>query len=132
VRYLLDTHIVVWWCAGDPSLDAAHQKLLDELMQLREAVGISGITLWEIAMLGERGRLQIAGSLDRFLHALEAHPGIRVLPLSAPIVLDSVRLGPSFPRDPADRVIVASARIHGLRLLTADRAIRASGAVPVA
>jgi PIN domain nuclease of toxin-antitoxin system len=95
------------------------------------AAAISGITLWEAAVLVEKGRLQIAGSLDLWLDEIQRHPLLTVLPITAAVAIESVRLGRDFPKDPADRLIVATARCHGLRLLTADENIRRWGKVPV-
>jgi PIN domain nuclease of toxin-antitoxin system len=56
---------------------------------------------------------------------------IRVLPMTSRIAVESVRLGPDFPKDPADQIIVATARCHGLSLITADEDIRRWGKLPV-
>lgn len=83
-------------------------------------------------MLADRGRIQVEGSADAFLESIETHAAIQVLPISARIALDSLRLGRSFPRDPVDRLVAATARCHGLRLVTLDTAIRRSRAVAIA
>ena len=66
------------------------------------------------------------GSVDVLLSEIENHPRFEVLPITARIALESTRLGPSFHRDPADQLIAAPCRVHGLTLLTADERIRAS------
>jgi len=129
VRYLLDTHVLVWWYLGDKSLSAKYRSILDD--DLQEPVGVSAISLWEIAKLVERGKLRLSLSLDECLADLEGNPSIDVLPISGRIAAESTRLGSSFPRDPADQLIAASARCHGLLLLTGDSHIRDSGVVAV-
>ena len=79
----------------------------------------------------ERGRVEVTVPLDDWLAEIESHPLLAVLPLSPRIVAESVRLGADFHRDPADRLIVATARCHGLKLVTADERIRRWGKVPL-
>lgn len=94
-------------------------------------IGISAITLWEIAMLVSKGRLQIALPLIELLERIEKDPTLVVLPLNGLVAAASVDLGEAFHGDPADRMIVATAKVYGLPLLTADQRIRDSGAVTV-
>lgn len=129
MRYLLDTHVLLWWYLGDKSLSARYRSILED--DLEEPVGVSAISLWEIAKLAERGKLRLSLSLDECLADVEGNPSIEVLPISARISVESTRLGSSFPRDPADQLIAASARCHGLLLLTGDSRIRDSGVVAV-
>ena len=77
------------------------------------------------------GRIQLAQTVDVILNEVERHRAIAVLPLTAQIAIESTRLGDRLPSDPTDQLIVATARVHGLQLLTADERIRKSGAVPV-
>ncbi|MBI4706294.1 MAG: type II toxin-antitoxin system VapC family toxin [Deltaproteobacteria bacterium] len=108
MTYLLDTHILVWWWADDAALPSAFAERLDAAIAQGEPVAVSCISFWEIAMLVERGRLQLAAPVDAFLGEVEAHPAMRVLPISAAVAVESTRLGPSYPRDPADRIIPAA------------------------
>ena len=94
-------------------------------------VAISAITFWEIAVMVARGRLEIDEPLDEWLEQIESHPLIAVMPLTARIAAEGARLGAQLSKDPADRIIVATARVHGLRLLTADERIRRWGGTPV-
>ena len=93
-----------------------------------ECVGVSGFSLLEIALLAERRR--ISAGLDELFHELDTNPSIRILPLTTDVAREVTALGDGL-RDPADRVIVATARIHRLRLLTADQRIIASKLVGV-
>lgn len=131
MTYLLDTHVVVRWFTADRRLAVSHRRLLDQQIAAGERLAVSAITLWEIAMLAARGRIVLSDPVATFVTAIECHPAIEVLPLSGRIAVDSTQLGPAFPRDPADQIIAATARAHGLVLMTADDPIRKSGAVPV-
>jgi len=130
VNLILDTHILIWWLhdAAD-KLTKVQVAALSDADKHNRPMAVSAITLWEIAMLLERGRIAIAQSLPEFLRDIESHPLLTVLPLSAPIAVESVRLGDDFHRDPADQIIVATARCHGLSLITADERIRKWGKV---
>jgi PIN domain nuclease of toxin-antitoxin system len=132
VTYLLDTHIVVWWWTDDAALPPELGRVLDDAVDKGDTVAVSAITLWEIVMLASRGRIRVSASIDAFVDDIEHHPVVRVRPLTGRIAIESTRLGDTFPRDPADRIIAATARCHGLRLLTADERIRSSGMVPLA
>lgn len=128
---LLDTHVLVWWRSDPGRLSKAQAQTLREMERIGQAAAISAITLRELAVMGERGRLDIAVPWDAWLEEIERHPMLRVLPLTARIAAESVRLGEDSPKDPADQIIVATARCHGLRLLTADEQIRRWGRVPL-
>jgi PIN domain nuclease of toxin-antitoxin system len=91
-------------------------------------VGISAITLLEVAILFRDGPLRIKLSMDDVFSELEASPVFRILPLTIEIAKEVSSLGAAL-RDPADRVTVATARVHGLRLLTSDRRIVESNIV---
>lgn len=130
--YLLDTHVLAWWLRNHPALDQELRSKIDGSMREGHPTGVAAITLWELAMLAEYGRLRLFASIDLVLGRIESHPGIRVLPLTGRVAIESTRLGRTFPKDPADRLIAATARCHGLRLMTADERIRNSGAVALA
>lgn len=115
-----DTHAWLWWVANDPLLSPNAAK---ELLEA-DVVGVSCISCWEIALLTSGGRL----SLDRdpvvwMREALNA-PRVILLELTPEVAMASARL-PWQHRDPADRLIVATAIIHGARLITKDETIRA-------
>jgi PIN domain nuclease of toxin-antitoxin system len=132
VSLILDTHIVLWWLHDAPGrLSKALTQALAELSAKGEPAILSAISLWELAMLLHRGRVTITESLDEWLGEIETHPLLKLLPLTTAIAAESVRLGPDFNRDPADQIIVATARCHGLTLVTADDRIRKWGKVKV-
>lgn len=126
---LLDTHILLWWRTDPLQLPKSDERWLDNIETRNERAGISAITLWELAQMVARGRLEIEQPIDLWLEELENHPLICVYPLSARIAAESVRLGQDFHKDPADQIIVATALCHGLRLITADQRIRRWGKV---
>jgi PIN domain nuclease of toxin-antitoxin system len=128
---LLDTHILIWWLLDSRRLGTEQVRILEALESRGEPLAISAITLWEIAVMVARGRLEIADSLDNWLDQIETHPLIVVMPLTARIAAEGARLGEDFQEDPADRMIVATARVHGLRLLTVDNRIRRWAKVPI-
>jgi PIN domain nuclease of toxin-antitoxin system len=131
MRLLLDTHVLLWWLTDDARLSPGHAQALTSALATGERLGLSAISFWEIAKLVEHGKLRLLRSIDQLFDELENHPQIALLPLSARVCLESTRLGPRFPRDPADQLIVATARVHGLRLVTADQRIEQSGTVSV-
>jgi PIN domain nuclease of toxin-antitoxin system len=126
-RFLLDTHIVVRWLADPRRLTREQSRVLDRAGSRSEPLAISAITLLEIAMRVAEGALRIRQGLDELFATLEEHPLLRVLPLTFEIAKETAVLG--VLRDPADRVIAATARVHGLRLVTSDERIVASNLV---
>ena len=128
---LLDTHILVWWRANPERLSRPQASLLLEMEKRGEPAAISAITLREVAWMVACGRLEIAISLDAWLDEIESNPFLSIVPITARVAAESVRLGADFPQDPADQIIVATARCHGLRLMTADSQIRRWGRVPL-
>ena len=110
VKYLADTHVVVWWLTADKALPQSYKRLLDAAEARGPRIGVSAISLWEIAKLHERGRLLLENSLDQCLQDIEAGAAFEVLHLTGAIAGESSRLGPAFPRDPADQLIAATAR----------------------
>ncbi len=126
---LADTHIFAWYRLTPDRLAAAQRRTLQQLESTGEPLFISAITLYELAAVVERGRLPLEVPLESWLVEIEEHPLVRILPLTARIAAEAMHLGSDFPRDPGDRIIVATALVHGLRLATADDRIRRWGKV---
>ena len=125
---LLDTHAWIWWVDRDARLGSRVLDALDSLPPDRRPL-IADISLWEVAMLIERGRLQLEVPLREWLEAA-AHPhSVRVVAVSPEIAADVAALPASFPRDPADRLIVSTGRTLGVPLVTHDPRIAKSGLV---
>ncbi len=120
---LLDTHVWVWWLTADPRLRAAERAALDASAEKSELY-LSAISLWEAQMLHAKKRLDLPVAFAEWLE-LAADPSmLKVVPLDVGVVLALDALPSSFHGDPADRVIVATARAHALALATRDAAIR--------
>lgn len=128
---LLDTHIALWWLEGGDRLTAIQRRAAAAAERGNEKLHIADVTLWEIAMLADRGRITVPEGMATFLEELESNARLEVLPITGAIALDAVRLGDSFPNDPADRLIAATARVHGHTLVTADRRVREAAVVRV-
>ncbi len=122
VGVLLDTHILLRWLTDPKRLSREQSRILNEMAQRIEALVISSITLVELAVLYADGSLKTKLSMDELFSELEANPAFRILPLTVDVAREVSYLRPLL-RDPADLVIVATARAHGLRLLTSDQRI---------
>ena len=122
---LLDTHAWIWWVDQDPRLGAKAIAALDALPRT-ERPYLADISLWEVAMLVERGRLALDLPLEEWLEAA-AHPrSVRIVPVDPRIAAEVAALPGGFHRDPADRLIVATSRVLQLPVLTHDKLIAAS------
>jgi PIN domain nuclease of toxin-antitoxin system len=119
---LLDTHIALWLTLESRSLTRKATALLSQSRQQEETIAIASITLIETARLIAHGRIAIQIGLDAYMAELEAR--FTVLPITAAIAAATTRLPASYPRDPADRIIGATALVHGATLITADQRIR--------
>jgi PIN domain nuclease of toxin-antitoxin system len=120
---------VVRWLYESKKLSREQCRALDDAERRGECVGISAMSLLEIALLNE-GRQRLSVRLDQVFHELDTNPAIRIIPLTTDVALEMTALGDAL-RDPGDRVIVATARVHHLRLVTADQRIIESDLVPV-
>ena len=114
---LLDTHIWIWWIHDDSRLSQRHRTYLQT--HESDGLGVSVYSCWEVAKLVEYERLTISCDLEKWFKLALAYPGIQLLDLTLPIVIESTRLT-GFHKDPADQIIVATAKILGISLLTAD------------
>jgi PIN domain nuclease of toxin-antitoxin system len=118
---LLDTHIWIWWVHGDPRLTVGAQQAIRQHEDA--ALGVSVISCWEVANLVERNRIALSVSMDEWIDRALQYPGVRLLDLTPAIAVESTQLPGDFHRDPADRILVATARLHNCPILTADEAI---------
>lgn len=119
---LLDTHVWIWWIHDDPQLPHGMRAALD--LRADRGLAVSAISCWEAAKLVERGRVVLPIGIDEWLKRALEDSGVELLPLSREIATASCRLPGTFHRDPADQIIVATARVHDLRLATCDARIR--------
>ncbi len=119
---VLDTHIWIWWIQNDPALPPAFRRFLQA--QVAGGLGVSIISCWEVALLDAGGRILLQQPVENWLNDALAAPGVSLLGLTPKIVVDANNLPGTFHRDPADRLIVATARQHGCPLITQDTKIR--------
>jgi PIN domain nuclease of toxin-antitoxin system len=119
---LLDTHVLIWSLQDEPRLGAKARALLDEHI-FADGLMVSAITPWEIALLAKRSRIVLGIDTGRWIGEALALPGMIQAELDPEIAIDSVYLPGDFHNDPADRMIIATARHHKVPLMTADRAI---------
>ena len=116
---LLDTHVWLWW-VHDPSRIKSAARRLIEAEESRHGLLVSAVSFWEIALKTSIGKLELPLDVKSWLAKAQAYPGIRVIPLSAEATVESTQLPGMFHNDPADRFLVAQARIRGVPLATAD------------
>ena len=128
MRSLLDTHVLLWWLEGGKRLSRKQKRAIDRAGP-DNPLAVSDITPWEIATLYELGRIRLRMALRDWLEAAVAPPLVARVPISPAVAAEVAVLPPTFHRDPADRIIVATARVHGLALLTSDERIADAGIV---
>ena len=115
---VLDTHIWVWWVHEEGDLTETQAEAI--AANETSVIGVSAISCWEIAKLVEYQRLELPCSLRDWFEQALSYPGVRLLELSPEIAIKSTQLPGTFHRDPADQIIVATARGHGCPLVTSD------------
>jgi PIN domain nuclease of toxin-antitoxin system len=125
---LLDTHVLIWLAQDYRRISSAAQSAIEGARQQERGIAVAGITFIEVARLAGCGQVHFIPDIETHLREFELR--FVVLPITADIALQAFELPTSYPNDPADRIIGATAVVNGLTLVTADRAIRKSGAVP--
>ena len=128
MKALLDTHVLLWWHGERDRLSPVQREVIaaaDEETPLR----ISDISLWEVAMMYELGRIRLTIPLREWLEKAVAPPLVRRHGISPAVAAELASLQESIPRDPADRILVATARVIGATLLTRDHRIADAGLV---
>lgn len=119
---ILDTHIWIWWIDDNQKLTQQHRQWIQQYQS--QGLGVSLISCWEVAKLVEKNKLNLSIGVDEWINTALTYPGVQLLNLTIPIIFESTRLT-GFHGDPADQLIVATARIYGCPLLTADAKILA-------
>jgi PIN domain nuclease of toxin-antitoxin system len=126
LRILLDTHMVVF--AANDTLAPARRRLLEDP---EAELYLSAVTLWELTKLVEGGHLAMPGGFERFMRDLCGHPRYTIAPYDANLMIELLEIAPRMHKDPADQIIVATARILAAALMTDDKLIRRSKLVAV-
>ena len=123
MRILLDTHVWIWWVTEDRRLSAPARRAL-VAGERDQSAALSMISLWEVAKKVEKHQLVLDRPLDEWLNQAMARSGLQLIDLSRPILVDACRLPGPFHGDPADQIIVATARREGAAVVTKDAKIR--------
>ena len=117
---LLDTHALLWLAQGRPELGKEARRLSDEALE-EDRLAVSAISFWEVAMLQEKRRIELFQQASAWRESI-LRLGLVEIAVTGEIGIAAVAL-PDFHGDPADRIIVATASIHGAALITADKPI---------
>jgi PIN domain nuclease of toxin-antitoxin system len=117
---LLDTHAAVWITEGLPLASAATEAM-DTVYRAGSTIFVSAITAWEVGSLVSRNRIGLSSRPERWFQRVLAIPGVKLAQLTPDILIESSFLPGDPPRDPADRIIIATARDIGATLVTRDR-----------
>lgn len=115
---LLDTHIWRWWVAGDVNLERWQRARIEA--ERTNGVCVSAISCWEMAKAVETGNLVLSVPVEEWLDVALRDPNVRLVPLSPAICVESCRLPRPVHKDPGDQIIIATARVERLELMTAD------------
>lgn len=118
---LLDTHVWFWSLTEPFNLSKAALDLIQTTETDRRA--IASISIWEFAMMVARGRIEVKMTAEQWLDYAITKTGLRVLELTPKVAIESCELPGDFHKDPADRIIVATARVNGATLVTKDKKI---------
>jgi PIN domain nuclease of toxin-antitoxin system len=122
---LLDTHAVSWATTQPDRLSRAATRTI-VAAERAEGLAISSISLWELAWLAIAGRVRVRGSTEGFLNRIATRADLAVLDITPEIAVLAAQFPPSFPGDPVDRLIGATAPAHGLTLVTKDERLQSS------
>jgi PIN domain nuclease of toxin-antitoxin system len=129
VKGLLDTHILLYWLGAAPRLSAAQAAVIQQATP-SEPLWVADISLWEIATLYTLGRITLDRPLQAWLEAATAPPLVQRVGISPAIAAAVAALPAWFHRNPANRILVATAQILELTLLTRDQRILDAALVP--
>lgn len=117
---VLDTHAWIWWASDPDLLSPRARDVIDEATAARD-ICVSAISVWEVALLVKRDRLELTLEPEEWVRRAEALPFLRFVPVDNGIALRSIRLDDGFHDDPADRIIVATALSLDAPVVTKDR-----------
>ena len=118
---VLDTHVWIWWTLDTERLRDAQRRFIED--NEGDLIGVSAISCWEVAKLCEYRRLELPVELSDWFSTALGYPGVSLLGITPEVAVESTRLPSGFHRDPADQIIVATARVHACDLVTSDKKI---------
>lgn len=121
---VLDTHVLLWWVNGSDLLSTAAEKAIRKTLTQSGEIIVSTISAWEVSMLIEKGRLILSMEVESWFDEVTQIDGVRFIPVDNEIAIKSTILPGEFHKDPADRMIVATARKLAVPLVTADQKIK--------
>ena len=122
---VLDTHALLWWVTQDTkALSPAARQIINDEQQCGQIL-LSSISAWEIALLVSKRRIGLSMDVEAWLALVAKIGSVRFVPVDNEIAMESVQLPGEFHKDPADRIIVATARKHAALLITIDDKILA-------
>jgi PIN domain nuclease of toxin-antitoxin system len=122
---LLDTHVLLWLANAPRRLSTTARKAILEAGQ--DGIAISAMTLWELAMIAAKGRVNLTGTVEAFVEKITSRTVIQ--PITVKVAVIASQFPANYPKDPADRLIGATAISEGMALVSADQNIRQSGIV---
>lgn len=124
---LLDTHIWLWYAEGSEGLLSKATLAAIEQARQTHQLHVSAISVWEIGMLCAKEKISLSAPTGEWIRRATVMPGLHLQNLDAETAFESTQLPGNPHGDPADRFLIAAARVHKLRLVTADRKIRDYG-----
>jgi PIN domain nuclease of toxin-antitoxin system len=119
---LIDTHVIVWVTEGSASVGKRARATIEQALAVREAL-VSAASFWEVGMLLSKGRIALSLPLSEWADAVDRRAGFKIVTVDAPIAVEAGSLPEGIHGDPNDRFIVATARVLGIPILTADSKI---------
>jgi PIN domain nuclease of toxin-antitoxin system len=122
---LLDTHVLVWMVTDSSRLSRAAARELHKA-ELRGEMAIASVTLWELALIYHRGRMRPSGSIESAIREMLEKSQVQVIEMTPEIAALTTTFPETYPKDPGDRLIGATARALGITLVTADERIQNS------
>lgn len=120
---VLDTHTLIWWVDSPQKLSYKARKIIDGEKRKEGNILVSSISTLEIYRLVKNGKLQLINDVDSWLEKIENLSAVRFIPVDNRIAAKSVNLPDFSHKDPADRIIIATAQIMGATLITSDKKI---------
>jgi PIN domain nuclease of toxin-antitoxin system len=119
---VLDTHVWIWWVSDNQGLRQAQRQAIADNVANR--IGVSVISCWEVAKLVRGGRMQLTIGVSEWLDEALAYPGVELLGFTPQIAVEANNLPGDFHRDPADQILVATAKVYQCPLVSSDGSIR--------